>query len=63
MSLMKINVYRQANLGWCVADSEQLLIGDFNGDGRDDMLCHNRARGYKRMAFALADGSFGGTFW
>ena len=62
MLLIEVDVYRQANLGWCVADSDQLFIGDFNGDGQDDMLCHNRAGGYKWIVLALPDGPFIGDF-
>ncbi len=30
---------------WCNGDSQQLRIGDFDGDGKDDLLCHNHATG------------------
>jgi hypothetical protein len=51
-----------AELGWCNHSGSQLKIGDFNGDGRDDMLCHDGA-GKKWIAYASASGQFAGTDW
>src|SRR5262249_34828492 len=32
--------------GWCDAtESRRVHIGDFNGDGRDDLLCHDLVNG------------------
>ena len=42
---------------------QQLLIGDFNGDGRDDILCHQMSNGYKWISLAESDGSFSHTSW
>jgi hypothetical protein len=53
----------QANLGWCYHSSGQLHIGDFNGDDRDDMLCHDTNNGYKWIAFAHGQNRFTGTDW
>ncbi len=53
----------QRNLGWCKGASRQLLVGDFNGDGRADLLCHSPATGYKAVALARAGGRFVGTDW
>lgn len=44
---------------WCAADDAQLVIGDFDGDGSDDLLCHNHANG--RRWIDRADNGFGGT--
>ncbi len=30
---------------WCYKHGAELLVGDFNGDGRTDALCHERATG------------------
>jgi hypothetical protein len=49
-------------MGWC-RSTGQLLVGDYNGDGRDDMLCHNPSTGYKWVALARAGGGFIGTDW
>ena len=49
-------------MGWCRHAGAELHLGDFNGDGRTDMLCHDRA-GYKWVSLAKADGSFSGTSW
>jgi hypothetical protein len=52
----------QANLRWCLAPA-QLHVGDVNGNGRDDLVCHTPASGYKRVALAKAGGRFTGTDW
>ncbi|HEY3494991.1 MAG TPA: FG-GAP-like repeat-containing protein [Polyangiaceae bacterium] len=48
---------------WCGHANGRLSVGDFNGDGRDDLLCHDRANGDKWIDFANASGQFGGTDW
>jgi hypothetical protein len=53
----------EAPLGWCNHASGELHIGDFNRDGRDDMLCHDTATGHKWIGFAKGDGHFTGTDW
>lgn len=52
---------RAAN--WCSHATGRLFVGDFNGDGRDDMLCHDVADGRKWIDFADASGQFNGTDW
>ena len=52
-----------ANLGWCSHSGAQLHIGDFNRDGRDDMLCHDTKTGYKWVAYGKGTGHFTGTDW
>lgn len=52
----------EAALGWCYHGGSELHIGDFNGDGRDDMLCHD-TNGYKWISYASSSGSFSGTNW
>jgi hypothetical protein len=52
---------RAAN--WCNHDTAELHIGDFNGDGRDDMLCHDVANGTKWIDYADGSGQFLGTDW
>lgn len=48
---------------WCNLDTEQLRIGDFDGDGTDDLLCHDHNDG--SMAIDRSSGTttttFGGT--
>jgi len=51
------------NMRWCYGRHQSLLIGDFNGDGRDDMLCHDKRWGYKWIAYADKTGGFSGRFW
>jgi hypothetical protein len=48
-------------MNWCGHSTGQLLIGDFNGDGRDDMLCHDTANGNKWVSLATTSGTFTGT--
>jgi len=47
--------------GWCAHSTAQLLIADLNGDGRDDLLCHDRHDGEKWWTYASATGSFTGA--
>ena len=42
----------ERNMGWCHHSGAQLRLGDFNGDGRDDMLCHDTTNGYKWIAYS-----------
>jgi hypothetical protein len=46
---------------WCNHDTGRLFIGDFNADGRDDLLCHDHDTGMKWVDFANASGQFLGT--
>lgn len=50
-------------MGWCGGANVGLHLGDFNGDGRTDMLCHRRTTGDNWVSLANADGSFSGTTW
>lgn len=51
-------------MGWCYHSNAELHIGDFNGDGRDDLLCHDSGSGYKWISFANCQGNFiGRTSW
>ncbi|XP_048584416.1 neurogenic locus notch homolog protein 1 isoform X2 [Nematostella vectensis] len=52
----------EKKMGWCYHKGAQLFTGDFNGDGRTDILCHDRA-GYKWVALANSAGQFTGTSW
>jgi hypothetical protein len=47
---------------WCNHAGSQLLLGDFNGDSRKDMLCHD-SNGYKWLDYADGNGRFFGTDW
>ncbi|KAI0234056.1 hypothetical protein LSAT2_015730 [Lamellibrachia satsuma] len=49
-------------MGWCHHNGASLYIGDFNGDSRDDMLCHD-TNGYTWIAYADIAGQFTGTGW
>lgn len=48
---------------WCNTDTRQLLIGNFDGDTKDDLLCHDHADGSRWLdrssnGFNLTDHSF-----
>jgi hypothetical protein len=49
--------------GWCSHGAAQLMIGDMNGDGRDDLLCHDLGTGYKWASFTGADGRLNSSGW
>ncbi|MEM9101446.1 MAG: VCBS repeat-containing protein [Pseudomonadota bacterium] len=50
--------------GWCTSSqSQQIVIGDFNGDSRDDMLCHDKTNGFKWIDYADSLGQFNGIDW
>jgi len=40
------------NFGWCSHPTGQLHTGDFNGDGRTDLLCHDTQTGHKWLDYA-----------
>lgn len=48
---------------WCTEASGRFMLGDFNGDGRQDWLCHDEVLGYKRFDYADTAGAFSGTDW
>lgn len=47
--------------GWCAGANEELHVGDFNGDGRSDLLCRTRTTGRYRIDLASASGEFDGV--
>ena len=48
---------------WCDGAYGQLMIGDFNGDESDDLLCHHTKTGAKWVDLSNAAGEFNGTDW
>jgi hypothetical protein len=50
------------NAGWC-GTGGKLLVGDFNGDNRDDVLCHNVWTGQKWIDYADFAGQLWGSDW
>lgn len=48
---------------WCNGDKDRLMIGDFNNDNRDDLLCRNVLNGNVSIDYASTAGNFGGTEW
>jgi hypothetical protein len=52
-----------ADLDWCVSDGSSLHVGDFDGDGDDDLLCLNRSNGVISLDHAAVNVVFGGVDW
>lgn len=48
---------------WCNAAGDRLMVGDFNGDARTDLLCFNTTTGRKQIDFATATPGYTGTNW
>jgi hypothetical protein len=48
---------------WCNGANDELYVGDFDGDGRTDLLCLDRATGTKRIDYADSAGRYHGTDW
>jgi hypothetical protein len=46
---------------WCAGSNEELHIGDFNGDGRTDLLCRTKNSGRYRIDLASTTGAFDGA--
>lgn len=49
--------------GWCKKQSRSIIIGDFNSDSRDDMVCHDRTDGHRWIDYANGSGQFNGAEW
>jgi len=49
-------------MGWCNHHGSSVYVGDFNGDNRTDILCHD-TKGYVWIAYADNAGTFTGTGW
>jgi hypothetical protein len=52
-----------ANTGWCNHATGRLMVGDFNKDERDDLLCRDTANGTLWIDYASSSGTFEGTDW
>ncbi len=48
---------------WCNGPYDSILVGDVNGDGYDDLVCHRRSAGGVIVDFARPDGSFPADDW
>ncbi|XP_071951912.1 uncharacterized protein [Antedon mediterranea] len=51
------------SMSWCKGTNQRLFTGDFNGDRRADMLCHDYSNGYIYVAAATATGGFTSITW
>jgi hypothetical protein len=56
-----INIYIGDFAGWAAMPTVQPLTGDFNGDGRTDVLLLNGAAGWGSMPVAFWSETVGGT--
>ena len=50
------------SMWWCTHAVASLYIGDFNGDSRDDILCHDKG-GHVFIAYTNNRGRFTKTGW
>ena len=41
--------YRHQAMGWCYHDGADIYVGDFNGDGTDDIMCKDNVNLYLAM--------------
>jgi hypothetical protein len=46
---------------WCNAYHQRWLAADVNGDGRDDLVCHDTVTGRLELDYASSTGRFAGT--
>ena len=53
--------YPDASQHWCTNRGEEIHVGDFNGDGKDDLLCFQSSDGRARIDWANSEGTFFGT--
>ncbi|HEX6273446.1 MAG TPA: FG-GAP-like repeat-containing protein [Polyangiaceae bacterium] len=51
------------NTAWCNHQTGRLMVGDFNNDNRDDLLCRDAADGRLWIDYASTTGTFDGTDW
>lgn len=50
-----------ATSGWCATQGSELLVGDFNGDTRDDLMCRDVVSGRIWIDYANSAGRFAGS--
>ena len=43
-----VTTFSESN-AWCHLERQDLHVGDFDGDGRDDLLCHNTIDGFRHI--------------
>ena len=43
---------------FCIDKDSELLVGDFDGNKKADLLCHNKKTGMNSYAYSTADGNF-----
>ncbi len=54
----------ESTINWCTHATAMLIVSDFSGDGRSDIMCHTRANGSLDVKLARAGDVFGATgYW
>ena len=48
---------------FCTSAGDRLVVGDANGDGRDDLICNNSTSGNLAIRYATTTGTFPTTNW
>lgn len=54
-------IWEKRSNRFCRSLNRQLFVGDFNGDGREDLLCHDLTDGRRFVDHANSVGTFNGT--
>jgi hypothetical protein len=57
------NEWERHGTSFCNSSSSRLVIGDFNGDARADLMCHNSTSGVLQIDYADSNGAFMGVNW
>jgi len=52
-----------SNAGWCRDVNRSIVVGNFNSDGRADMICHDANDGHRWINYANPNGGFDGAAW
>ena len=57
------NSHPDADKEWCFGTNYSLYTGDFDGDGQEDLLCHNTESGQRRVDLANNNNEYLGSNW
>lgn len=62
-SATECNRRAEWDINWCTHSGAKMHVGDFNGDSRDDLLCHDVNDGRVWTRYAGSTGRFGSSSW
>ncbi len=52
-----------SSTAWCKNNASRPFVGDVDGDGHDDLVCHDVSTGARQISFASASGTFISKWW